>query len=393
MPRKSIKFGPAALITAAFIGPGTVTTCIKAGFTSGYTLLWALVFATIATIALQSMVLHLTLSQNRSVEHEIMTIYQKKWFQWLTGGMILCSLLIGNSAYEAGNLTGAAMGAEILFSDTGIDKKFWLGGLALVSWIFILQTKGAAVKNTLGFLVIAMSIAFIAAAFISGFPPMDVIKGLFIPMVNSDEDWGTVLSLVGTTVVPYNIFLYSAMINTHYKDTGDFKKAQYDLVFNVSAGGLISVCILLVAATFIGESLNNVFDFAVALEPLYGSFSKWLIGFGLLAAGLTSAITAPLAAALIMGSMFGSYSKKIPYLTGTVILATGFYFAYMSQKPVNMILTAQYINGLLLPFCTILLVIACFKKLPETYHYKSVSGILAFFVMIVTILLGLKSIL
>jgi manganese transport protein len=389
---KSIKFGPAALITAAFIGPGTVTTCIKAGFSSGYTLLWALVFATVATIALQSMVLHLTLSQNKSVEQELMGIYEKKWFKWLVGGLIMCSLLIGNSAYEAGNLAGATMGAEILFAKQGHGDKILLIGITLLAWVFIMQTKGSAVKNALGFLVIAMSISFLGAAIISGFPFLETVKGLFFPTVGKEEDWSTVMSLVGTTVVPYNIFLYSAMVITHYKEGGDIKTAQKDLIFNVSAGGLISVCILLVAAPFKGESLNNVFDFAVALEPVYGLASRWLIGFGLLAAGLTSAITAPLAAALITGSIVRGFVKMVTYVTGTVVLAIGLYFAWTAQKPVNMILTAQYINGLLLPFCTILLVAACFKKLPHIYQLKNLNGILAVFVMIITILLGLKSI-
>ena len=50
-----LTIGPGALVAAAFIGPGTVTACAIAGASFGFALVWALVFATVATIILQSM--------------------------------------------------------------------------------------------------------------------------------------------------------------------------------------------------------------------------------------------------------------------------------------------------------------------------------------------------
>jgi manganese transport protein len=47
------KVGPAVLVTAAFIGPGTVITATMAGANFGFSLLWALIFSVIATIILQ----------------------------------------------------------------------------------------------------------------------------------------------------------------------------------------------------------------------------------------------------------------------------------------------------------------------------------------------------
>ncbi|HMP31676.1 MAG TPA: divalent metal cation transporter, partial [Saprospiraceae bacterium] len=107
MKFKNLKFGPGAMVTAAFIGPGTVTTCINAGFTSGYTLMWALIFATLATIVLQEMVLHITVIGKESVDKQLQLLFRSDIWKIVLRILIFSAIVIGNSAYQAGNLTGA----------------------------------------------------------------------------------------------------------------------------------------------------------------------------------------------------------------------------------------------------------------------------------------------
>jgi manganese transport protein len=381
------------MVTAAFIGPGTVTTCINAGFTSGYTLLWAMIFAIVATIILQEMVLRLTLKNQQTVDQQFISLSSHRYFKWMIGSLIIISILLGNSAYQAGNLTGAVLGVELIASGVTMNRSIILLVIVFITLFLVIQKTQKTLKNSLGLLVIGMSLAFVFAMFFSNFNLVPFLKGLFIPSVSKSEDWMSILSLVGTTVVPYNVFLYSFMVQDHFTGEADLGKAKKDLYFNVILGGIISISIIAVAAGVEGQQLTNVTDLALALEPIYGSWGKWLLGFGLFAAGLTSAVTAPLAAGLIAKSMFKDLGKYVFEVVSIAVIAIGFYFAYKAVKPLTLIMSAQFINGLLLPICTTLLVVLCFKTLGEHYKLSKIRGVIAISVLIITILLGLKSIL
>jgi Mn2+/Fe2+ NRAMP family transporter len=384
-------FGPGALVTAAFIGPGTVTTCINAGFNSGFSLMWALIFAIIATITLQEMVLRITLHSGNSVDQELANLFENKVWSIVLKGFIFLAIIGGNSAYQAGNLTGAVIGVEILDIVSADFRNYILIIIFFIALFLVLQKNQKSIKNTLGALVIVMSLAFIFALLSSQVDVIALLKGLFIPTIEHKEEWFTVMSLVGTTVVPYNIFLYSFMVRDHFAGKQDLMKARKDLYINVILGGLISLCIVAVAAGVEGQKLANITDLAAALEPTYGVWSKWMLGFGFFAAGLTSAVTAPLAAGLVAQSVISDKFKYKFEIIAILVLCIGFYFAYMSTKPVSLIISAQYFNGLLLPLCTLLLVYMSFRKLFETYKINNFMGIMAIFVLLVTLVLGVKS--
>ena len=96
--------GPGALVAAAFIGPGTVTACTLAGANYGYVLLWALLFATMATIILQEMSARLGLVTQQGLADNLRTLLQNSVFKWPLFVLIIVALYAGNAAYEAGNL-------------------------------------------------------------------------------------------------------------------------------------------------------------------------------------------------------------------------------------------------------------------------------------------------
>ena len=116
--------GPGVLIAAAFIGPGTVTLCSIAGASFGYSLLWALLLSIIATIVLQEMALRIGLITNKGLAEVIRVSIKNKIVNRSLMLLILCSILIGNAAYEAGNITGASLGIiAIINSETSTN---WL---------------------------------------------------------------------------------------------------------------------------------------------------------------------------------------------------------------------------------------------------------------------------
>ena len=113
--KKYRELGPGVLVAAAFIGPGTVTACTLAGANYGYALLWALLFATLATIILQEMSARLGTVTQQGLGETLVTELENSAFKWPLVGLLLFALYGGNAAYEAGNLAGGALGIEAIF--------------------------------------------------------------------------------------------------------------------------------------------------------------------------------------------------------------------------------------------------------------------------------------
>ena len=104
------EIGPGILIAAAFIGPGTVTLCTIAGVSYGYSLIWALVLSIFATIFLQELSLRVGLVTKMNVAEVISKSIKSIYLNKFLIVLIISSILIGNAAYEAGNITGASLG-------------------------------------------------------------------------------------------------------------------------------------------------------------------------------------------------------------------------------------------------------------------------------------------
>ena len=200
-------------------------------------------------------------------------------------------------------------------------------------------------------IVILMSISFVIAAIATQPSISLLLKGMFIPSLDAEKTV-RILALVGTTVVPYNLFLHAALVKDSKQKGLDLKSLQQDTYISVAIGGLISVCIVVAAASLNGQNIANAQDMGLALEPILGSYAKYLISLGLFAAGLSSAITAPLAAAFVLGeslSWKNDQKNKAFKWTAIGVLAVGFVFASIGYKPVEIIQFAQFANGLLLP--------------------------------------------
>jgi len=162
-------------------------------------------------------------------------------------------------------------------------------------------------------------------------------------------------------------------------------------------GGLISIAILSTAASaFFGNqlSIQNAADLAPALEPTFGIFAKSFMAIGLFAAGISSAITAPLAAAFALSGILdlnkslSSFSFKLIWIS---ILLIGMLVASFGYKPVNIILFAQVANGLLLPIITIFLLWIMNTDALGKYRNSLLQNILGLVVLAVTLLLSGKS--
>jgi len=400
MFKKLKQLGPGIMVSAAFIGPGTITTATLAGAGYGYTLLWAIGFSILATIILQEMAARLGIIGQIGVGDAIRKKATNKIFRILSFVLVISAITLGNAAYEAGNISGALLGIEginaLNFDLFGLN--IWLLIIGFTALVLLWMGQYKRLEQTLAFLVAAMGLAFIVCCILLKPDILAILKGIFYPQL-PDDSLLMVVGLIGTTVVPYNLFLHASSVKQRWKSPKDLATARWDTIISILLGGLITMTILICSAVaFKGEAQTpeSMGDLSQQLNPILGSWSSYFMGFGFLAAGFTSTVTAPLAAAFATSELMGwqsnlkSRSFRIIWL---IVLFSGLIFASLGIKPVNLILIAQVANGLLLPFlASYLLWIMNDQKLLKDKTNTKWINLVGIIIIIITFGLGARSI-
>ena len=349
--------GPGALVAAGFVGPGTVTTCTVSGASYGYTMLWALLFATVATIIFQEMAARIGIVTQKGLGENIRDQISNPVLKWIAVIIVIVAIFVGNIAYETGNITGGILGIQAVVNIPMIPIVIVLGILAFACmWIGSYKL----VEKILTAIVVFMGVVFLITAIAS---PVDwgaAVSGLFTPALpegqNAQKGILTAVGLIGTTIVPYNLFLHASGAAERFKDPEQVSDARFDCVLSIGLGGLISMAILICAAANMnaaGITVSNGKDMALALTPLLGSWATFMIGVGLLAAGFSSAITAPLSAAYAVNGVLGwgktIKDMKFKVIWMIVLLAGCLMAIFLGSSPTQLILVAQAANAILLP--------------------------------------------
>lgn len=393
--------GPGTLVAAAFIGPGTVTLCTLAGVNFGLNLLWAMLLSVIATIVLQEMAARLGIIAQKGLSQVIREEIQNPFFKQCVTLLILAAVVVGNASYEAGNISGGILGLETILGKHTISLgSFSLNIMALcigiIAFILLYIGNYKFLEKALVTLVLLMSFSFLITAIVTKPNLLEIVNGLFVPKF-PEKSILTIIGLIGTTVVPYNLFLHASLVKEKWKKKSDVSIAKKDTIISITLGGLVSMAIIISAAAIQTTTIANAADLAKGLSPLYGEFAKYFLGLGLFAAGITSAITAPLAAAYVakgcLGWKGGLQSKKFR-IVWTTILFLGVFCSSIGIKPIEIIKFAQVANGMLLPIIAgILLWIMNRKTVLGSYTNSKTQNIFGCIILGITIFLGLKVIL
>jgi len=382
-----------SVISAAFIGPGTVTTAAAAGAGFGYALIWALLFSTIACYVLQEASARITavsgMNLGQAMKAEFSYSTYGKSIVWLS----LIAIVSGCAAFEAGNILGAVAGVQIVAVQVPVPVIVLLIGAVAAGLLW--NGNIGQIARLLGVIVAFMAVCFVITA-ISLKPdiPSLLLQG-FSPSIPSGAEI-VVLGLIGTTVVPYNIFLGSGL--KHSQTPTEMKSS---MAVAIGLGGLVSVAILIT-----GTAISGSFSFpelALALEEQLGSIAPYLLATGLFGAGLSSALTAALAASITAQSVlydpenpenWSETSLRFRLVWGSV-LVFGVFFGLLNMQPVPIIILAQALNGIILPIIAIILflVINNERVLPKQHQNKPLYNIITSIVVYLTVLIGLTNVL
>lgn len=396
--------GPAAVVTAAFIGPGTVTTCTLAGAKFGYALLWGLLFSTVATVLLQEMSARLGIVGRKSLGEAIRESARSRAARITAVILVLSAIVIGNAAFQTGNILGGGLGLETITGRPGFSPGFpglnvWALAIGLIAFGLLWWGNYKFIERALVGLVVLMSAAFLITAIMIKPDLGRLFRGLVFPGIPKGSLL-TLVGLIGTTVVPYNLFLHASAVREKWKNPEDIRAGRMDIGIAIPLGGIVSMAIVVTsAASFFGASaeIKGATDMAVQLEPLVGSWARIFMALGLFAAGLTSAITAPLAAAYAADGILGwKASRTDPRFRGVWIgiIAIGLVFSQLGSSPVEVILFAQVANGILLPLVVAYLLWVMNRPgIMGKYRNRLTSNLAGGLVFLITLGLGLRSLL
>ena len=390
------RMGPAAIVTSAFIGPGTVITATVAGANFSYSLLWVVLLAVIALMVLMEMASRIGIAGKMdSIEAAISIVPESAFWKRLVQIVIAAATLGVCFAFEVGNFVGASVG---LMDFTGMPKWGAVVLLAVMAIITVFMSSYAALTRIMQIFVGAMGIIFLVTM-IAVLPSLPaILKGLLIPTINQDNVINA-LALVGTTLIGVNLVLHSITSQQKWAGTGDVKKnisdARIDIIFNIAIGGIITMSILIVAAAVLygtNAKVNSPLVFTKSLEPVLGSWARVVGDIGLFAAGASSVITIPFTLRSILSRIFkweNGFDSTPARVLGVIVVLFGAALAIAGTSPVQIIIFAQATSGFALPFIAALLLIAANnKKVLGEYVNKTWQNVVGFIAVILAFILG-----
>lgn len=361
--KKRLRLGPGLIIAASFIGPGTITTSVVTGASYGFTLAWAVVFSIIATIILQEMSGRLGIATRLSLGGALRSVFTSKLARGIMVVLVVAAIGIGGASYAGGDTTGTALA---LATVTGLDLRIVVAVVVVLIGVRLWTGSYKAIEVVLTIMVVILGGIFLITAIVARPPIGEMLTGMFVPNIPTGALL-TTIALIGTTVVPYNIFLQSSLVQEKWGKDDDeavsLRESRLDTTVSISVGGLITLAVMATAMGGMyvhGMTAETAEDLTRSLEPLLGDAAPWVFATGLFSAGFTSAVAGPLGAAYaISGTLgFSTDLKKTPArIVWISVLVVGGIFAITGINPIQIIIVAQAANGLLLPIIAIFLMI------------------------------------
>lgn len=387
--------GPAAIVTSAFIGPGTITTTTLAGVNYKYELLWAILFSGLALIILMEMSSRIGIISDHDItEAAIASFPNSKAAKAIITVIVVITLFATAFGFEAGNLIGGSLG---LGNALGMPQ--WASALILGGAAFYAVVVGTAktLETIMSVFVGLMGFIFVLTMLLVNPNYGEVATG-FIPTNIPEGSGVTIIALIGTTLIGINLLMQAVTAAEKWNKPEDLEASKFDTAFNVGIGIIITAAIVITSGAVLhgtGTEVDTPLVFSQMLVPVLGDYARIIGNVGIAAAGLSSAIATPLILKVVLARMFKWDANDIkPRLAGGAAVIFGTIFAAFGTSPTQIIIFASATSGLFLPIVAILIMIgANNEKLLGEYKNSLIQNLLGGFATLVTLGLGINSLL
>ena len=393
----------ALLLMLAVIGPGLITAMVDndaggittysvAGAHFGYSMLWVVIPMVFVLIVVQEMCSRMCVVSGKGLSDLIRESYGAKVTFYL-----LIGLLLANMATIISEFSGVAGSLEIF----GVPRYVSVPIAAVIVWVVI--TKGSYRSAEKIFLAAALIyFAYIISGFLAEPDWQAVGEAMVKPQIEFSTPYLMLLiGMIGTTITPWMQFYLQASVVEKGIKIENYKYTKIDVAVGAVIAGLVAFFIIVASAATLfkhGVVIEDASQAAMALEPLVGRFAEILFAIGLLNASILGAMIVPLATSFYICEGLGfepgvnKTFKEAPWFYGifTALIILGAIPALFPGTPlIKVMLTAQVVNGILLPPVLIFIVLLINKKWLMGEHVnKRWHNIVAWFTVVVLIALS-----
>ena len=387
-------FGPALIVSVAYMDPGNYGTDISGGSSFGYSMLWVVWLAGVMAMLLQYLSGKLGIATGLSLP-ELMRIRLKK------RSYILAYWLAAEAATVMTDLAeflGTVIALYLLFGIPLLYGTF----LSVLDVFLIFGVTGGNVRrleDVFMALISTIGIGYVFEIFITGPPLIQVVLGSVIPNLSSTGRILIAVGVVGATVMPHAIFVHSALANDKVTTPDVETKRRVLGMHRVESlvmftfAGLVNAAIMVMAAAAFSQHhlvVATIEEAYVTLLPLFGGAAAVVFALTLLASGLSSSTTATIAGQAIMEGLLGRktnlwvrriVTRVINMVPVTIAILAGI-------APLDILVYSQVALSLLLPLPLLpLWILTKDKKLMGSFVNRRITTIVAgVFIFLIVVL-------
>ncbi|WP_164667761.1 Nramp family divalent metal transporter [Virgibacillus doumboii] len=383
--------GPALITSALVLGPGSLTLSSTIGTVFGNQLVWIFVVTIIFMMIYTEMSTRIGIASDVS----FIQVIKQKWGTW---GAVLIGIgaFLVTASFQAGNSIGIGVAASAIVGGT---PAFWVIAFTIAGALLLFSKDFYSVleKVMLG-LVALMLVSFLITVFLAK-PSIGSIAGGLVPSIPA----GSLGLIIGYTATCFSIVgasYQSYLVQEKGWNKAYAKEGMKESYLGIFLLGFISFLVMIAAAAVLkpaGIEINSVADMGLALEPLFGTWATTIFMLGLFGAAFSSLMgNATIGGAMLSdGVGFGSKlkNKKVKLAIIAVMLFGSIIAIIFGGAPVNLIIFAQAITIVAVPFIAIaLLVVANDKKIMGDLKNTLLKNIIAIAGLIVLILLAFNNV-
>ncbi len=354
--------GPAYLVSVGYMDPGNWATDLEGGARFGYSLLWVLIMSNLMAILLQTLSARLGIASGRDLAQACRETYPRS----ITFALWVLSE-IAIAACDLAEVLGAAIALNLLFHiPLLIGVLLTAADTLLILWF---QSFGIRFVEAFVLALIAvMAACFCVEIFLAKPTAAHVLLGV-IPRINHKSLY-VAIGMLGATVMPHNLYLHSALVQTRqigHSDAGKRTACRFNLLDSVvalNAALLVNAAILILSAAVFfrrGIVVTEIQQAHLLLAPLLGTGAAGVVfAVALLCSGQSSTLTGTLAGQIVMEGFLTIRMR--PWLrrliTRTIAIIPAALTVYISgdKGTYQLLILSQVILSMQLPFAVIPLV-------------------------------------
>lgn len=372
--------GPGIITAMAGNDAGGISTYSTAGANFGFGTLWVIPIMCVLLIVVET-----TAGRMGAVTGKGFAALIRERFGIRLAAFAMLALLIGNVATTFSEFAGIASGMEMF----GVSKYISVPVAALAVWLLVVGGSYKRVQNV--FLALSLVfITYIVAAFLAQPNWAEAAHDTVVPTVVGDVGFiSLVIAMIGTTIAPWMMFFTQSNVVEKGLTTKDLFSQRVDAVSGTIAACIVAWFIIVTTGAVLfpaGISIDSAADAAAALAPFAGPYAEALFAVGLIAASFLAACVLPLTTAFVICEAFGweagvSFKwREAPTFKSIFTFVIAFSAIVVLLPDMNllaMMLTAQFVNGVILPILlAFMAIISADKRIMGAYRSRRVSKVL-----------------